>query len=98
MPTDLEKAQERVQKLNEKLLQARSDYETSIREQEEALDLARLDAEEQRINAEIDALKEATKQVKSKAAQKAMAEQVRDGQFAAVPSVAPTGTSDEEEK
>lgn len=80
----VDKARERIAKLREESTEVRQDTAASIREQEEALNMARLEAEEERLRAKVAADKRMA-QAATKGASREQLEQVREGQRAVNP-------------
>jgi hypothetical protein len=93
---DVTAARKRVDKLREQIEDEQTKASVSITEAENTIRLARLDAEEQRLQAHLGILKEQNNKAALREAVKETVDQISEGQLAAVP--APGGGTVEEEK
>lgn len=91
---DVEKARERVDRLREQIADEKSKAASNVRENENAVRKARLDAEVGRLENQLAALKESNKAANVRAATEHVIEQVAAGQADIVGTSAPI----EEEK
>lgn len=89
MPNDVEKAQERVIRLREKVAEAAAERDTRLRSLDDDITKAALQAEEDRLQAELDRLNAEKKATAVKEANAGLLEQVKSGGVANVASQDP---------